>query len=113
MRRRLLLGYLGVTLFVLLSLEIPLGIQNQRTERRDLTANVSHDATVLAADAEDAVQRPTAKQQAALAALAADYESRTGGRVVIVNAEPTEMDALADAVLRGSISALLPRLVGA
>jgi NAD-dependent deacetylase len=35
-----------------------------------------------------------------------------GARVVIVNAEPTEMDALADAVLRGSISTLLPRLVG-
>jgi NAD-dependent deacetylase len=34
-----------------------------------------------------------------------------GARVVILNAEPTEMDALADAVLRGSISALLPRLV--
>jgi NAD-dependent deacetylase len=34
-----------------------------------------------------------------------------GARVVIVNAEPTEMDALADIVLRGSISALLPRLV--
>jgi len=35
-----------------------------------------------------------------------------GARVVIVNAEPTEMDSLADAVLRGSISELLPRLVG-
>ncbi len=35
-----------------------------------------------------------------------------GARVVIVNAEPTEMDALADAVLRGPISALLPRIVG-
>jgi len=35
-----------------------------------------------------------------------------GARVVIVNAEPTEMDALADAALRGSISALLPRIVG-
>jgi NAD-dependent deacetylase len=34
-----------------------------------------------------------------------------GARVVIVNAEPTEMDALADVVLRGSISQLLPRLV--
>jgi NAD-dependent protein deacetylase/lipoamidase len=34
-----------------------------------------------------------------------------GARVVIVNAEPTEMDALADAVLRGSISDILPRLV--
>src|SRR5713101_5505835 len=36
-----------------------------------------------------------------------------GARVVIVNAEPTEMDELAHAVVRGSISALLPRIVGA
>jgi len=34
-----------------------------------------------------------------------------GARVVILNAEPTEMDSLADILLRGSISALLPRLV--
>jgi NAD-dependent deacetylase len=34
-----------------------------------------------------------------------------GARVVIVNAEPTEMDELAHAMLHGSISALLPRLV--
>src|SRR5881409_4443369 len=34
-----------------------------------------------------------------------------GARVAILNAEPTEMDSLADIVLRGSISALLPRLV--
>ena len=36
-----------------------------------------------------------------------------GARVVILNAEPTAMDELGDAVLRGSIGALLPRLVGA
>jgi NAD-dependent deacetylase len=36
---------------------------------------------------------------------------RAGARVVIVNAEPTAMDELADAVLRGPISAILPRLV--
>jgi NAD-dependent protein deacetylase/lipoamidase len=35
----------------------------------------------------------------------------SGARVVIVNAEPTAMDDLADAVLRGSISAILSRLV--
>jgi NAD-dependent deacetylase len=34
-----------------------------------------------------------------------------GARGVIVNAEPTEMDQLADAGLRGAISELLPRLV--
>jgi NAD-dependent protein deacetylase/lipoamidase len=38
---------------------------------------------------------------------------RAGARVVIVNAQPTEMDEIADAVLRGSISELLPRIVGA
>lgn len=33
-----------------------------------------------------------------------------GARIAILNAEPTAMDDLADAVLRGSISAILPRL---
>jgi NAD-dependent deacetylase len=35
-----------------------------------------------------------------------------GARVVILNAEPTEMDALADLVLRGAIGDILPRVVG-
>jgi len=35
----------------------------------------------------------------------------TGSRVVIVNRDPTEMDGLADAVLRGSLSELLPLIV--
>jgi NAD-dependent deacetylase len=38
---------------------------------------------------------------------------RHGARIVIVNAEPTDMDSVADAVLRGSIGELLPALVGA
>ena len=36
-----------------------------------------------------------------------------GAKVVIVNAEPTAMDDMADAVLRGTIGEILPRLVGA
>ena len=36
---------------------------------------------------------------------------RTGARVVILNAEPTAMDELADAVLQGGISEILPRMV--
>ncbi|MGE0517792.1 MAG: NAD-dependent deacetylase [Candidatus Binatia bacterium] len=36
-----------------------------------------------------------------------------GARIVILNAEPTEMDQLADLVLRGSISEVLPRLLAA
>jgi NAD-dependent deacetylase len=34
-----------------------------------------------------------------------------GARIVILNAEPTAMDDLADAILRGPIGVLLPRLV--
>ena len=36
---------------------------------------------------------------------------QNGARVVILNAEPTEMDAIADAVIRGQIGQVLPRLV--
>lgn len=34
-----------------------------------------------------------------------------GALIVIVNADPTQFDAVADAVLRGSISELLPAIV--
>jgi len=37
---------------------------------------------------------------------------RAGAAIIIVNGQPTEMDELADVVLRGSISELLPALVG-
>jgi NAD-dependent deacetylase len=36
----------------------------------------------------------------------------SGAGVVILNAQPTEMDSLADALLRGSISTLLPQILG-
>jgi NAD-dependent deacetylase len=37
---------------------------------------------------------------------------QSGARVVILNAEPTQMDDIADEVIRGSISEILPRIVG-
>jgi NAD-dependent deacetylase len=42
---------------------------------------------------------------------AVDIARSAGARVVIVNAEPTPFDAVADAVLRGSISEVLSKLV--
>jgi NAD-dependent deacetylase len=36
----------------------------------------------------------------------------SGAAVVIVNAEPTEMDALADVIVRGPIGEVLPQIVG-
>lgn len=38
---------------------------------------------------------------------------QAGARVVIINAEPTEMDELADTILTGSIGEILPRIVAA
>ena len=38
--------------------------------------------------------------------------SRAGARVVIVNAEPTAMDDVADALLRGPIGEILPAICG-
>jgi signal transduction histidine kinase len=83
--RRLLLGYLGITLFVLVALEVPLGIQNQRTERRDLTAKVEHDAVAIASLAEDAIRSGTVAQLRPVAGRVYAYAGSTGGRVVIVN----------------------------
>jgi NAD-dependent deacetylase len=36
---------------------------------------------------------------------------QSGSRIAILNAEPTQMDSLADLILRGSIGELLPRIV--
>ena len=46
------------------------------------------------------------------AANAVPLAKRHGARVVIVNGEPTGMDGLADAVLRGRLGELLPALCG-
>ncbi len=85
MTRRLLLGYLGVTLFVLLALEMPLGVQNQRTERHDVEVKVERDASVLASYAEDAVQTGNHAQLVGAAQFAYSYASSAGTRVVIVD----------------------------
>jgi signal transduction histidine kinase len=92
--RRLLLGYLGLTLLVLLSFEIPLGVQNARTERRDLEAKVEHDASALASVAAGTTSSGSigsgsaaarSRALAAVAALAERYRRDTGGRVLIVD----------------------------
>ena len=84
MTRRLVLGYLGLALFVLLVLEVPLGIQNSRTERGNLEAKVQHDATNLASIAQDALETGSKAQLKAVAAIAYRYSSTTGGRVLVV-----------------------------
>jgi signal transduction histidine kinase len=83
--RRILVGYLGLVVVVMAALEIPLGVQFSRTERRTLETKVEHDATTMASIAPDTLRRPTQARLRALAAIAYRYRRTTGGRVVIVN----------------------------
>ena len=86
MSRRLLVSYLALAIVVLALLEIPLGISYARNERHDLSVNVERDAVALASLAEDALEQ-RASAPPALARLARRYQSDTGGRVVIVDAQ--------------------------
>jgi signal transduction histidine kinase len=81
--RRLLLSYLTITALVLALLVIPLGITYAQREKDGLTADLERDATVLASLAEDGLERSA---DVDYQALATEYESRTGARVVIVDA---------------------------
>lgn len=89
MSRRFLLGYLGLVVVVLAALEIPLGVQNARTERNLLETRVERDATALASLAQDALRRGDTPALRRLAAVAYAYRTNTGGRVVVVNRSGT------------------------
>ena len=82
MTRRLLASYLSITAFVLLIIEVPLGVTFARAERDRLVAAVERDATVLATVVEDTLE---AGATGGLDPVAAGYQDRTGGRVVIVD----------------------------
>ena len=85
MSRRLLWSYLTLTVVVLLALEVPLGFQFARSERRDLTSKIERDAFAAGSLAEDTLEgRPNANRTA-LQALAERYLRDTGGRLVIVD----------------------------
>ena len=83
MTRRLLLGYLSLTAFVLVVLEIPLGITFARFERSQLRAGVRRDAAALALAAAETLETGRGPR---LDALVEQYRVRTGGRAVIVDA---------------------------
>jgi len=82
MIRRLLAGYLSITLFILFVLEIPLGISFARLQRNRLIADVQHDAATIALFAEPRLE---ARDAAALQQIAGAYRLHTKGRVVIVD----------------------------
>lgn len=84
MTRRLLLSYLTLTAFVLLVLEIPLGITFARVQQTRLSSAVARDAVVLAGFADDALETGGGER---LRSLTHDYAGRSGGRVIVVDAD--------------------------
>lgn len=82
MTRRLVLSYVTITLLVLLVLEIPLALVFARSERRNLIAELKHDALALSSLAVDTLD---GRANADLYALARGYQHRTDARVVITD----------------------------
>jgi signal transduction histidine kinase len=83
--RRLLATYITLTVVVLAALEIPLGIQYGRSEKRDLTSGIKTDALVMATFAEDPLERGQGKPSPQLVNAARSYTHDPGGRVVVVD----------------------------
>ncbi len=85
MSRRFLATYVALAVVVLISLEIPLGIQYRRSERRDLQGRIERDALTMATFAEDTLERGLRTPPPGLVAVAKRYQRDPGGRVVIVD----------------------------
>jgi signal transduction histidine kinase len=80
--RRLLLSYLALTVVILASLEVPLGVLNAHNQRQDLRAKVAHDATAVAALSEDSLEHGRTNDPALRVAISR-YAEATDGAVVI------------------------------
>ena len=91
MKRRLLFSYLSITFFVLLVLEIPLGVAYANSVEGRLTSNLQRDAFAMALKSQHALGSATVNpsSRAELRTIAADYERSSGGRVVIVDHDGT------------------------
>lgn len=87
MTRRLLLSYLSITLFVLIVLEVPLGVVYSRREHDRFAASAALDAGVLASFYEDALEHGSEVDPTP----ATEYARRTGARVVVVDRDGTSL----------------------
>lgn len=82
MTKRLVAGYVAITVLVLVLLEVPFGVFYAQRELDRLTAGVERDASVIATIYEDDLElgMPLAAQPAQR------YAERTGARVIVVDA---------------------------
>jgi signal transduction histidine kinase len=83
--KRLLLGYVGLTVLVLAVLEVPLAVTQARTARADLTSRIERDAVALASLAQGAVRETAREPLGRIRQIADDYAARTGGRAIVVD----------------------------
>jgi signal transduction histidine kinase len=84
-RRRLLLSYLSLTVFVLLALELPLGLSFANAEKRRLTGQVQTEAFALAVRVDEALSTPGPAADAVLATLMHSFRDQTRLSAVVVN----------------------------
>ncbi len=115
MKRRLLVSYLSITAFVLLVLEIPLGVSYANSVERRLTSDLQHDAFSLAIRSQDSLDAGAvgASQARTLQSFADRYHDSAGGRVVIVDARGHSVaDSDATQPHRGATSPPGPRSSG-
>jgi signal transduction histidine kinase len=87
--RRLVATYLILAAVVLVALEVPLGIVNARSQRRDLQQRVERDAVALGALVEDSLQEGARPGDPTLARIVGGYARSTGARVAVVGADGT------------------------
>ncbi len=85
MSRRFLATYVALAVVVLAALEIPLGIQYGRSERRDLTGRIERDALTMATFAEGTLERGLKTPPPSLVRVAKRYQQNPGGRVVVID----------------------------
>ncbi len=84
MRRRLLISYLSLMVFVLLALELPLGLSFANAEHRRLTSQVQTDSYALAMRVGEAMTDSAAP--VGLDRIARSFHRQTGMRAVVVDA---------------------------
>lgn len=88
MTRRLVLSYVLLTAFVLLIVELPLGLTYAARAQDRLLADVERDARVLAGLVEERVE---SGDDSAVAVIAEQYAAQSDGRVVVTDADGTSV----------------------
>lgn len=89
MTRRIVVGYLVLTMVVLAVLMVPLGITNQHNLEQDLLLRMERDAGVVASLVQDAERNPTPQGQEQMQRIAGGYSAETGARVVVTDSAGT------------------------